>query len=380
MKKKTIYIATTMRFHLVDLARELDSQGYNVKLFTIVPKKRVLEFGLKSENIVSMFYWLFPFIVLDRLCHFKYPVHKWFFNAVDFFVSTFISKCDLFIGLGTAYSKCFYVAKKTGIPTILEWGSKHIEVQQRILRSINTPTNHPYYNRRSSDIYKVADYIAIPSKHVRNSFIEMGIAEEKLLVNPYGVLLKDFPPTCLDKTETYDLITVGRWCLRKGSDVLSEFCRQTNYTVLHVGGKDPYLEYPTLKNFTHHDAVDEKELTNYYAKAKAFILLSREEGLALVQCQALASGLPIICTKDTGGEDLKDLIDNPNYIIVIDDLSISSIKKAVDKALLLASNTSGIRVISPTLAEKLSWEAYGKRYALNIEKILKKYGNKRCCN
>lgn len=380
MKNRTIYIATTMRYHLVDLARELECQGYNVKLFTIVPKKRIMQFGLKSENVISMFYWLFPIIALDRLCHSKYPIHKYFFKAVDYFVSLFVSKCDLFIGLGTAYYRCFHIAKRNNIPTILEWGSKHIETQQAILRSINAKTNHPYYNKRSSEIYTVADYIAIPSKHVEESFVERGVSKHKILINPYGVQLKDFPPTCLDSNETYDLITVGRWCLRKGCDILSEFCKQTNYTMLHVGGKEPDLEYPDVNNFTHIDAVDEKKLTIYYAKAKAFILLSREEGLSLVQCQALVSGLPIICTKDTGGEDLKDFIDDPNYIIVIDDLSISSIKKAVDKALLLASNSIGVRNISSTLEKRMSWNAYGKRYAVNIEKIFNKYAAERCFN
>lgn len=370
---KTVFIATTMRFHLVDLARELGNLGYKVKVFTIVPKKRVISFGLKSENVFSLFYWLFPIIALDRLLKGKYPIHKWLFIIIDWFVSIFVHKCDLFIGLGTAYSRCFYVAKRNNIPTILEWGSKHIDVQQSILNSINAPINHPYFNKRSSKIYEVADYISIPSNHVKESFISKGINEKKLLINPYGVQLKDFPPTKIDKNESYDLITVGRWCLRKGDDILSLFCEKTNYTVLHVGGKDSNLPFPKTSNFTHYDAVDEKALSNYYSKAKAFILLSREEGLALVQCQALASGLPIICTKDTGGEDLKNYIEDPRFVIIVKDLSLQSINEAVNEALKLTKTQENkVRLISTTLAEKMSWTSYGKRYKSNIEKIFSK--------
>jgi len=38
-----------------------------------------------------------------------------------------------------------------------------------------------------------------------------------------------------------------------------------------------------------------------------FVMASIEEGLAMVQVQALACGLPLICTTNTGGEDLLGL-------------------------------------------------------------------------
>ncbi|MFR7464137.1 MAG: glycosyltransferase [Phocaeicola vulgatus] len=50
--------------------------------------------------------------------------------------------------------------------------------------------------------------------------------------------------------------------------------------------------------------IPESELVNYYSKAKVFVLLSKDEGLALVQPQAVACGLPLVITKHTGGDDL----------------------------------------------------------------------------
>jgi glycosyltransferase involved in cell wall biosynthesis len=38
------------------------------------------------------------------------------------------------------------------------------------------------------------------------------------------------------------------------------------------------------------------------------VIASIEEGMAMVQAQALACGLPLICTENTGGEDLLQII------------------------------------------------------------------------
>ena len=66
-----------------------------------------------------------------------------------------------------------------------------------------------------------------------------------------------------------------------------------------------------------------RELARFYAEADAFVLASREEGLAYVLAQALASGLPVICTDRTGGADLAHTPALAQRITIIphDDLS-----------------------------------------------------------
>ena len=61
--------------------------------------------------------------------------------------------------------------------------------------------------------------------------------------------------------------------------------------------------FPDEINFKHQNIVPESELIYYYSKAKVFVLLSKDEGLALVQPQAVACGLPLVITKHTGGDD-----------------------------------------------------------------------------
>jgi glycosyltransferase involved in cell wall biosynthesis len=51
-------------------------------------------------------------------------------------------------------------------------------------------------------------------------------------------------------------------------------------------------------------SVPQAELAAMMSRSHALVLPSIEEGLALVQAQALACGCPVICSTNTGGEDL----------------------------------------------------------------------------
>src|SRR5579863_6657623 len=60
-------IATSGRFHLLDLARELDALGVDVCFYSYVPRKRAARFGLPSRCHVSLLASLFPLVALERL-------------------------------------------------------------------------------------------------------------------------------------------------------------------------------------------------------------------------------------------------------------------------------------------------------------------------
>jgi glycosyltransferase involved in cell wall biosynthesis len=56
--------------------------------------------------------------------------------------------------------------------------------------------------------------------------------------------------------------------------------------------------------FVHHGVQPRNRLSWFYSQASVLMLPSIEEGLALVQAQALACGLPVIASVNTGAEDL----------------------------------------------------------------------------
>lgn len=370
-----INIAASHRFHLLDLARELDKLGHNVRFYSYVPTKRALTFGLRKECSSSLYYLMLPFLAFvkySKRADWSTILINW---ILDCYLSLFMRPCDLYIALGTVYKYSFVSAKKRfGATTILEWGSKHILEQQKILTKLpGVKRQALYFTQRSLDGYVISDYIAIPSEHVKQSFIKRGVNKVKLLQNPYGVDLSMFKPTILrtDNKDAYDLIMVGGWSYRKGCDLLIEVCRKFQFRLLHVGSIVD-LPFPNNENMTHINAVNQKLLVSYYSMAKVFVLPSREDGFGMVLSQAVLCGLPIVCSKDTGGKDLQNFLNDKKWIISMKKHSVDELKNCIHEALNLARTQKGVRSYSNNDAVKLTWEAYGIRYNNNIQSLFHK--------
>lgn len=368
-----INILSPGRFHVCDLARELARNGHDVKFYSFVPTKRAMKFGLPKECSASLFWPMSPFLALSKKI---FPRSQWAAKFTilfqDWLTSVVMRKCDVCIAMSGSFVTAPRKAKKQGAVVIIERGSKHIMEQKRILDSI--PSNKgkvtvPYWHiPREIECYDMADYVAVASQHVVRSMLKFGYPKEKLFVNPYGVDLSMFYPD--DKAKkVYDVIMVGSWSYRKGCDLIVDAIKQTNYKFLHVGSIVD-MEFPQGDvKFTHIDAVDQKQLVNYYKQAKVFVLPSREEGLAMVQAQAIACNLPLVGSYDSGAEDLKVRIKNPEYITLITEYSAEAVRNALDEAMnnynhMPTDNYAG------NMADSLSWKAYGDRYAEFIHKII----------
>lgn len=371
MKKVNIYSAG--RFHVLDLARELSKLGYDVKFYSFVPTKRAEFFGLPKEYSSSLLVPLAPFVFLERKL---FPKKKWANQmrvlVQDFFTSFVARKCDVTIAMSGEFVYSLSVAKKKGSIIIVERGSKHISEQRSILEAIPSlkgTTPVPYFNyRRELQCYKIADYISVASSHVVRSFILNGFNAHKIFKNPYGVDLSmfNYRPHV---TKEYDVISVGAWSYQKGCDLTIEAIKKTNLKFLHVGGIND-LSFPKDDDrFTHVNKVDQSVLINYYNKAKVFLIPSRQEGLAMVQAQAIACNLPVVGSPESGIEDLKEMVANPDMITIIKDYTSDSVLDAINEALSKYELLNG-EVYAGEAIKNLTWEAYGIRYDGFLRTIL----------
>lgn len=365
------------RFHLLDLAKVLKEHGHEVNFYSYVPTKRAIKFGLKKECSKSYFVLALPFLFLIRVTKHSFWSLYLFHRLFDYYVAWIMKPCDVFIGHSPMHVYALkYARKKYGAKIILERGTSHVYNYIEALTKEGKQQKEvmpDMFLKRDLLGYDIADYISIASTFVKNTFIDKGVNEKKLFVNPYGVEITDFYPTQLENTDNnqiYDLLFVGQWSKRKSADIIVEICKRRKLKLLHVGSLLD-VPFPSDSNFTDIGIVEEKELIEYYKKAKVFILPSREDGFGLVLIQAMICGLPIVCSQFTGGPDLRDFLsEDKSWIISVDIVSEEEIEKAIDKALEKAKSQIGIRNYVGDDVKNITWEAYGNRYNEFLKKIV----------
>ncbi len=126
-----------------------------------------------------------------------------------------------------------------------------------------------------------------------------------------------------------------------------------------------------MSDFIHVNPVSQPELSRFYAQADAFVLASREDGFAVVLSQALASGLPVICTDRTGGPDLAHTTALAARITVVSHDDECALTAAMQ--LLIDRVQSGDRLppLSPEDRDQLSWTSYARLYS---DELLRHFG------
>ena len=365
-----VAIATNGRFHVLDLARELAAIGVDVTFYSLLPDRRAERFGLDRRYCRSVFPAMAPLIAWRRLAAKVMPdraerLHVHWLNKA---IAARLEPCDVFVGMSGLILEAAQAARtRYSARIFVERGSKHIDTQAEILaaQGAEGPSANAVDRERRS--YALADRIMIPAEHVRRSFDRDPAAAIKLLINPYGVDLENFPQRVAPAGRPPTVIFTGGWLRRKGVDVLVEALRATpELRFVHVGGRGDF-PFPDNPRFHHVDPVDQHRLSDYYAQADAFVIASREEGLALVQVQALASGLPIVCTDQTGGRDL-------GYSPALRDRIIEvPVEDAPALAMAMRQAVQTARTLPPLLdidRGKLSWRSYAERYVKHIERDL----------
>ena len=378
--RKNIAILSSGRFHVCDLARELDAAGHQVSFYSCVPGYRTRKFGLPDRCNKSLFPYLAPLFALMRRTQntaFQEQAEYLFVEALDGLASRLVGPCDIFIGMsGMSTRTATAVRRKYGAQIWIERGSCHIMTQKETLARLSDTmrgtrqVSDRAVQRELAD-YELADTIVVPSRHVARSFTERGTPPEKLFRNPYGVDLGMLPATDKPTTETATVLFVGTWSLRKGCDLLwKAYQAAQSWRLVHVGsvGDAPL---PSSPFFSHREPVPQWQLAQQFKEADVFVLASREEGLSLVQMQALACGLPIVCTDCTGGEDLREELDDKRWITVVPAENITMLREAIGQALTLSRSQFGTRDILGARREVFSWKAYGERYAAELEMRLR---------
>ena len=373
------------RFHAFDLARELNNNNHLNQLISTYPKFFIKKnYNINKEKVESIY---LKEIVQRSFINKIYNFDNKLIDYFDIRASKLIKfdDLDILIGWSSFSLKSFLVAKKYKCIKILERGSTHIEFQDKIvneeykIHKIKPKPISKHIIEKEKKEYEIADFITVPTEFAKKTFLEKGFSENKIIKIPYGVSLSEFNSKNKKKKNTkFRIIYTGSVSVRKGVIYLLSAFTQLNLKdseLLIIGNIDDEIQhlikkFRSNKDIIFKNSVKQSELSEYYLTSNLFVTCSIEEGLSMVQLQAMSCGLPLICTANSGGEEIiKNDVDG--YVIPIRDLD--TLKK---KILFLYNNQSICNKMGKLAQLKVqrdfSWESYGKNVIATYKNLLRK--------
>ena len=211
----------------------------------------------------------------------------------------------------------FREAKKRGITTIHEQPSSHWHWVRKLfaqeaernpefaglLPTLSDPVSH--YEWKDEEL-RLADYVFVPSQHVVRTLAGV-VAEEKIRVISYGApQVRPRKQWNQDASVPLKVLFVGNLGQHKGIGyVLQAIDMLGSQVELTMIGRrlrpNPRVD-EACRRFRWHATLPHSGVLDVMQQADVLVLPSLAEGCALVVLEALASGVPVIITPNTGSQ------------------------------------------------------------------------------
>ena len=294
-------------------------------------------------------------------------------NIFDRWAAGQLEACHLFHGWNHHCLRQLRKAKELGAVTVVERASSHILQGQEVLGTQVWP--QPFVKKCLKE-YEEADYILVPSDYARQSFLDRGFEEKKIVKIPFGVDTKLFSSSALSSQQTttgkFVVLYVDDVRLGKGVQYLLEAwegLRLRDAELWLVGDIKPDIKKVLAKYCNHKDIKClgfVKNIPELMAKASVFAFPSLDEGSARVTYEAMAAGLPVITTPNAGSL-VRDSLDG--YLIPIRDASALA-----ERLEFFYKYPEQAKVMGESGRERIknfTWERYGEELVKAYIKMLK---------
>jgi glycosyltransferase involved in cell wall biosynthesis len=382
-----VVLTTHGRFHSFDLAEQLQRAGCLRAIYTAYPK-----FKLRNTRVDPALIRCFPYVsALHRLVEgrqaplaLKQMLQLQAGGAIDAYAWMTLPPCDIVMGLSGSALKSGRAVRRQGGRYVCDRGSTHLRYQMRLLAEeydragIRFEPVHPRLIEREEAEYAEADAITVPSHFAARSFAACGIDKAKVHVIPYGVDLGHFRPT-VPRDAGFRVLFVGQLSVRKGIGYLVKAFRQAalpDARLVFVGSRtaetETLLGGDPLTDVEFTGALSRDEVAAQMSRASVLVLPSIEEGLAMVQAQALACGCPVIATPNCGAEDLFEDGQEGFIVPIRDPESIAQALALLyrERDLLHAMSAAARRRVE-TIG---GWDRYGDRILALFDRLLGNMG------
>ncbi len=273
-------------------------------------------------------------------------------------------------------------AHAMGIPAILEHPMVHVDMRQATMSeeyALHGKRTRGYYGifpealtRRMKAEYDEADRIFVPSRLCERTFVENGIAIQKIEHIPYGVDASVFAPGHKEESRNFRVLCVGRLELLKGVQYLLRAWKRLRLPgaeLALIGPVLPEVE-PLLAQYAGDSVsvtgnVATGDLPELYRRADVLVFPSLCDAFGLVILEAMACGVPVIATQNTAGPDILEEGKDGFIVPIRSEIAIA------DRLQWFYEHRSDAAAMGCYAREKVTrsftWQQYG-------DKVLEAYG------
>lgn len=237
------------------------------------------------------------------------------------------------------------------------------------------PGSRPLLQRECMQMLEaeLADALLVPSAIVGQSYKKFGIDVQQFRL-PYASNISKFFPNgehTYSSNRPLKIIAVGHIGLRKGQLYLLDALKHlgSSFELTLVGTVDPLILGLIGKHVDKFQLIPRMEhelMPGLLARHDIFVSASLEEGLAVSICEAMAMGLPVVATRESGAEEL--IVDNVNGLLV----EARNSEALVQQLLRLSDETLRAYIGRNALAASRqvnNWEAYAQKLSIIYNQI-----------
>lgn len=225
-------------------------------------------------------------------------------------------RSDAFLFYSGAGLSTLRALKSTPTVAIVEVVNAHLLFQEQILREEHERLRLPLKGFHSREMarrlleYEEADGIICPSTFSRQSYLDRGIEPSRVRIVPYGVEAVSSREPSDRPDDVFRVLYVGQINIRKGLRYLFQAFEKFRHPKKELWIVGPKTEQSGIDDLTPPEGtrflgiLKGEDLSRAYRDCHVFVLPTLEDGFGLVLGEALAHGLPVISTVNSGVADL----------------------------------------------------------------------------
>ena len=380
--KNNFLLSCHGRFHYFEIAKVLHNSGQLSQIVTNYPWFKIKNEGIpKSLVSTNSFFQVASYLFnkanlkifnkLQNIINWNGAIH------LDRKCLKLINKADIFLSLsggGLETGREFIKQRKI---YICERASMHLSESINIMQ-----TEYKKYKKeflldqrvidRELEEYQTASFVLTPSEMCKKTFIKNKIFNVEVI--PYAANLQSFYPLPKVKNKkTFDILFIGKLSLTKGLPYLLDAFNKFKHPFkkLHLIGLKTHHEFSLFEdkinseNTILYGAIPNNQLVKYINQADVFAIPSIEDGYPIVVPQALACGVPVITTLNTGSSEL---VNKFNCGFVVEAMNSD---KILEKFYELVDNKNLLKIFSENAlkASSVTWESF----VSSLNSVISKY-------